>query len=403
MNSEKRVSKFFYRVVGAHAFSNVGDSFTEIALSALVYKLTQSAILTGLVLAMDGFANLIFGFVVSSFVDRFSKKWLMVFSDLTRMGTVLCLLFISRKENLWIAYVVYFFNESLALIFNPSQKSLIPYLVSSHYLEHANNLMDTLQNSLRLIGPLLGGMIVAWFGVQFTFMFDSFTYFVSALLIASVVIPRVPVGFNEEKRGQKNALREIKEGFLYIKSNKVIYYNVLFSAASMMGFGATNFFMIYYAFSVLKGDVTTYGLMQSALGGGTILGSLLAFYIFSQKKWSYSQVRFGGVALSGLFMIMRGTTTFLPLALFTYVMVSLCTMPSKIATTTLVQKYSHEAFRGRVFTCLYSLSVIVSLISMGLGALASQFMSISLIFVICGGLILLSTPLALKAAQFEKV
>src|SRR5688572_13169032 len=129
-------------------------------------------------LRQRNFALLWFGGLISIMGD-----WVMVVASLGQGLVILPLFLVRSAEMLWIVYVVTFIQVTLAMFFGPAENALLPLLVPEDQLIQANSLNAMNNNFARLIGPPLGGGILALWGLTGVVLFDSLTFLIAGLMI----------------------------------------------------------------------------------------------------------------------------------------------------------------------------------------------------------------------------
>ncbi len=141
--------------------SYIGNWMLWIALPIAVYELTESAFAVGMMLVAGTLPSILLGSVAGVFVDRWDRKRTMVIANLLLAISILPLLLARSTDWLWLIFLVRFIQSTLSQFFTPAEGALLPLLVDKQYLVSANAL-NSLNNSLaRLIGPAVGGAMIA--------------------------------------------------------------------------------------------------------------------------------------------------------------------------------------------------------------------------------------------------
>ena len=174
--------------------SMAGDWFLFIALPFYVYNLTGSTLATGAMFIAQLLPSLLLGSVAGVFVDRWDRRRVMIVSDVLRGLVLLLLLAVHSTDLLWLIYLVAFAQSAVGQFFMPAKNAIIPRLVGGEDLIRANSLNATSDSLTRLIGPSLGGVMFAALGLSSVVIVDALSFFVSAIMIAGMVVPS-PSGF----------------------------------------------------------------------------------------------------------------------------------------------------------------------------------------------------------------
>src|ERR1041385_4254927 len=198
--------------------SQMGAWFDTIALYTIILKLTGSGRYVGLLLVARFVPSFFFGPISGVVADRFSRRTIMIVSDLLRAVVVLGFLLVRRADQLWIVYVLTVFQLGLSTFFEPAKTAAIPSIVEDRELVAANAISSVTWSAMLTIGAAIGGIITGWFGTDVAFILDAATYLLSAALIARIRVPK-----RKKRERQKVTLgrllgtKETIEGIKYVK------------------------------------------------------------------------------------------------------------------------------------------------------------------------------------------
>ncbi len=253
--------------------SLLGDGIYLVAIAWQVYDLsnTPSALaLVGLAWSIGLAAFLLGGGVVS---DRFDRRRVMVFADLVRAVALLAIgvLSVSGRLELWhlIALVVVYAGGEA--FFGPALGALVPDILRERQLVEANALEQFMRQTFRrLVGPALGGGVVAWVGPGDAFLIDAATFVASAVAIGLI---------RTRSRGAPASTgslrREMAEGIAFVRSQRWIWVTVLVSSVALLLFyGPMEVLLPYLIRNELGGGAGVFGLVLAADGIGAIVASL---------------------------------------------------------------------------------------------------------------------------------
>ncbi|HWS52844.1 MAG TPA: MFS transporter, partial [Pyrinomonadaceae bacterium] len=198
--------------------SQLGDWFNTIALYALVLDLTgSSGRAVGLVLVARFLPSVVLSPLAGAAADRFSRRAVMIWSDLLRALVVLGFLLVRRPEDLWLVYTLTVMQLALSTFFEPARTAVIPSIVSRRELIPANAISAVTWSAMLTLGAAVGGEVTAWFGARAAFVLDSLTYLLSAALIACVRLPpRAPRERRRPTLARALGLADTLEGFRYV-------------------------------------------------------------------------------------------------------------------------------------------------------------------------------------------
>jgi len=275
----------------ASAVSLTGDQLTFIALPWLVLKLTGDAFAMGAVLAIAAVPRAIFMLLGGVVVDRFSPRVVMIVSNAVRMALVLILALTTWQESIsmGLVYVVaLLFGLADAFMF-PAASAFPPRLLPPEQLAAGNSLFQGTAQITLIIGPLLAGGLIVLFGGQsagesgesaiqdaiglaYVFAIDTLS-FVVPLLILLVIRDRFP----PEKTVTSKIWSTLVEGLRYTWEDLPLRTFVILIAFLSLFFRGPFFVGIpVFADAMLPEGAAGFGILMSALGVGSILGTLLA-------------------------------------------------------------------------------------------------------------------------------
>ncbi|MGI8827606.1 MAG: MFS transporter [Chloroflexota bacterium] len=209
---------------------HTGNWILSVALPVYVYRVTGSTLATGTMLMAGLLPHVLFGSVAGIFVDRWDRRCTLIVTTLALAVAILPLLAVRSSSWLWIVYVVAFAESSLSQLL-VAETALLPNLVDTANLVPANSLNALNQNASRLIGPALGGLLVAVVGLSAVAAIDAATYLFAALMTIPI---RAPVGVepvpDKSSRinwagegGWATMWREWVEGLRLVRRQRLLY------------------------------------------------------------------------------------------------------------------------------------------------------------------------------------
>ena len=226
----------------AQMISNLGDMALYIVLPVTVYQATQSKGDLGLTFVCGTLPALLFSLLGGVLADRWPQRRTMVAADLARMAAVLLLLFVRNVKHfgphdLALFYTVSFLVASFSCFFSPARQSIMRIAVPKEQILQANSLVFTGSQACNLLGPAVGGLLLAFLSAKSVFVFDAATFAVSALLISLVQVSALagqgqPV---KPRRGPAGVWEDAREGISYITQSAILrpaLTLILFAAAS---------------------------------------------------------------------------------------------------------------------------------------------------------------------------
>jgi MFS family permease len=310
--------------------------------------------------------------------DRMNKKNIMIFTDLSRMLIVLFLFFATSLVQL---FIVNFLTEIFSLMRQPSRESIVPEIVHKENLVKANSLFAIGTYATLPIASILFALIAdirvpdfisnfgnGWSG-SIIFIFDAFTFFLSAYLLVFLKTKSVkPI-----QGSQGFVLREFKEGLNYFYSNQEIR-NITVSI-SLSLFAAGSLFILGHTFLTVDLGFTesSFGFMIASFGTGIIFSMVTFSYFIS----SFSRVSF----VIGLCMLSTGISLYTAFISTEFINILLSIFISGVGTggvylltISFLQATTDQQMRGRVFGNFYTIGRIALLLSFLTSGLAANYL-----------------------------
>ncbi len=326
--------------------SLVGTWTQQIALPWLVYRLTGSKVLLGVV----GFATQIPAFLLAPvagvMADRWNRYRIILATQALSMLQALLLAILFFTGHLGIPNIILLavFLGLINAFDMPTRQSFVISLVENKKdLSNAIALNSMMFNSARLIGPAIAGLIIAASseGVCFAINAVSFIFVIASLLMMKITPAKT-------HPARKHVLLEFKEGFAHVSGFTPLKYLILLLAlVSLVGM-SYNVLMPVFADKMLHGGPGTFGLLMSFAGIGAMTG---AAYLAS-KKTVRGLLKFIPLAIAafgfGLILISFSTTLWLALPLM--FVIGLGMMTQMAATNTIIQTIVDDDKRGRIMS-----------------------------------------------------
>ncbi|MCI1273820.1 MAG: MFS transporter [Clostridiaceae bacterium] len=339
----KNYRLFFF----GQCISLIGTWIQQVAMSWLIYKLTNSAFLMGLVCFVSTLPALILSPFAGVFIDRMEKKKALVFVQFSFLieAFILAVLTLTNLLNIWNVLIISLFMGVSNAIDMPLRQAFVVQLVDDNEdLSNAISLNSSCFNLARLIGPAIAGVLIAIIGEGWCFMINALSYiaviWALLLILVSNEYAKIPA------KKETSILEELKEGFNYSYNNKFIWYIFMFIGIASLSGMAFQVVMPIYAKEILKGGAQTLGYLMSAAGIGALIGALYLSSRTSIKglsKWTCASAVMFGSGLIGLKFISN-----LPLALLSLSITGFGMVVLIASCNTIVQYYCEESKRGRV-------------------------------------------------------
>jgi MFS family permease len=361
---------------GGQSISLIGTWMTRIATAWLVYTLTGSAWLLGIV----GFAGQIPTFLLAPFagvwVDRLNRRHVLVVTQTLAMVQSLALAVLTLMHRITITEIVVLsvFQGFINAFDMPGRQAFLVQMIEGREdLGNAIALNSSMVNMARLVGPSLAGLVIAGFGEGYCFLIDGISYIA---VIISLLMMRLPqMTLNPVVVPMAT---QLKEGWAYVsKFAPVRTILLLFAIISLMGMPFT-VLMPVFAAKVLHGGAHTLGFLMGALGAGALVGAISL--AFRKSVLGLGRVIPISSAIFGAGLIAFGLSRIEWLSLALMAITGYGMMRQMAASNTIIQTVVPEDKRGRVMSyytmAFVGMAPFGSLLAGGLAHLMSAPMAL---------------------------
>jgi MFS family permease len=326
--------------------SLIGTWMTRIATIWLVYRLTKSAFLLGLIGFSGQIPSLILGPIAGVWVDRWDRHRVLVITQVSSMiqSFLLAGLTLSGRITFWDIFVLSLLQGAINAFDMPARQAFVVEMLEARDdLPNAIALNSSMVNGSRLIGPALAGMVIAAVGEGYCFLLDGISYIAVIISLMLMHLDHV-----ESRRGVEGVFSELKEGWQYIV-DFIPIRNILLLLAfvSLMGMPYTTLMPIF-AGKVLHGGPSTLGFLMAASG----VGALASAIVLAMRRTVLGLGRLIAMTagLFGAALIGFGLSRWLWLSLLLMLLAGYGMMQQMAASNTILQTIVEENKRGRVMS-----------------------------------------------------
>jgi MFS family permease len=363
--------------------SFLGDRIHQVAIGALVLARTGSVLQSGLVFLAAALPNVFLGPIAGTLVDRWDYKRVMVVSDVLRGGIVL-LVPIAAGIDLWLVYPLTFLVTVVSLFFRPAKAATIPRIVDGDELVAANSALWTSETIADIAGLPLAGLFVAMLGTDLALAFwlDSATYFLSAVLISTLIIPPVVREVVPRLGGViRTFIDELRSGWRTLRDRPPLLQNTLVSAVAQISVGATIALTLAYvsepgASGELVPDPRGYGAVEGAIGIGNLVGGVVIGTVGARLRKGYLVVT--GFMAMGASIVALGLASSDAMVLLAAVAVGVFNLVYIVPTQTLFAELTPDGYLGRVVAIRSSIVFGVMAGAMAVTSIMAEFGTVSI-------------------------
>jgi len=377
----------FRKLWVATTLSLFGDFFNYIAMAWLVLQLTGSSLALGSVLVVQALPRAVLMVVGGALADRLSPRLTMLGSMGLRAVVVapLAALVLTGRVQMWEIYAVAAVFGIVDAFFMPARGSILPNVVADHELEPGNAVLNVTGQASVIIGPVLGGLIVAVLGIGWAFAGDAACFVIGFLFI--LWLPTAARAATREKHPDGGLGGQIAAGIRYawaemgIRVTLIVIAVVDFAANGALGVGLPT--LVHGRFGA---GAEGLGILLGAWGVGATAGALGAGFVPPPKRFGWLIVficAWLGVGFVGVGLV----PSLVPAALL-MAFTGVGTGVTNTYAVSWLQRRTDPAMQGRVMS-------LVMLASMGLTPIAYAASGViaevnpTLLFLVAGGMILL--------------
>lgn len=362
-----RYPGFVYIWVGI-LFTSAGVWMEQVALSWLIYEMTDSPFLLGALNGVRSLPFLFFSPVGGVVADRFDRRFLMMASQYVLLGLYAALLALLFFDLLQVWHLFAFtVLGSTAWCFNqPVRQSLVPQLVPREHLVNAVALQSFGFNIMRIAGPALGGVLMATVGGRGTFLLVTVAWV--GVIAVSYLVPFPPRPPRVERT---NMWDDLVAGLQYIRGDRVVLGLMLIALVPMVLGMTFQTLMPVFARDVFEMDARGLGELMSATGVGAVVSALAVASLGGYRGKGMILVG-SGIAL-GLALVAFAMSTSYLLSLGLLVIVGAFSMASVTLASGMIQMATPQQYMGRVMSIYMLDRGLMPLGSFAAGALAEAF------------------------------
>ena len=340
-----------FRFLWATSFFNAaGVWIQQITLGWLVYDITESAFLTSAVQGIRALPFLLVGPVAGVLADRMDRKRLLIINEffLSSLAFGFAILVAAGvvRDHVGLIFAFSFLSGVGWALNQPVRQALVPAVVPRESLMNAISLNTAAFNLTRILGPAIGGVLIALFGPAVNFFIQSLAYFSVFLLVLPI---RIPPHHTPVNAPRKSMAGDLLDGLRYVAKERTILALImvaLIPSLFMMPF--TQGLMPVFAEEVLDAGPTGLGILLASSGVGALVGtlSLATLGNFPRK----GALLILAAALAGLGMMGFSQTTWLPMSMFALAILGGFQMIYHATNNTVIQLIASDEYRGRVMS-----------------------------------------------------
>ena len=370
--------------------SKAGDNFAVIAALTLINELAVSSGIAVVVIGVATTVPQLFALVSGVFVDRFSRKTVMIVTDLLRAVFILFALLVQDSSQLYILYLTAFVVMGLGAVFIPARNASIPNMVPEEHLLTANALVQATELISLILGASLATIVIGLTSTGTAFVIDSITFLVSALLLLGARIPRgapPPAAYAPGSEFRK-FWAGFSNGIRYISSNKSLLQLMAITTMATLGLSATTLLAGAYFEELLEISAEYMGFLLATEGIGMAVGAVL---ISTYASWARSRqtVSITMIVLGAGILVFALSPAYW-LVLVGALVVGLCVVSARSTLAAMTQALVPDAQRGRVESAMVTVIGIGTMGALIMAGILGDFVGPRSIFALTGIVVLIA-------------
>jgi MFS family permease len=249
--------------------SAVGSQLTSVAMAWQIYEMTNSPLQLGITGLFRAAPIILFSLTGGWLADRLDRRRLLIVTQIVALllSLALAVLTDTGRVRVWHIYAVAFLSTAVMVFDQPARSAIIPSLVPREHLATAFALNITLRQGALLTGPFIGGVLIAWAGLSWSYYIDA-----ASFLGVIVCLFYMRVRQTDKPPAREPALKSMREGFVFVWDHSAILA-LLVMDTCVSFFGAYRAMMPVFARDVLGVGPTGLGVLLGAPALGALVGS----------------------------------------------------------------------------------------------------------------------------------
>ena|SRR5262245_36627170 len=331
------------------SLSHVGDFVQAMAQSWLVWTMTQSPFLLGLVGFAQALPRLLLGAVGGAIVDRLDRRRLLVSTQVLAMAQAFCFWALVYFDviQFWHVMLLVLFLGTINSLNQTARHSLINNLVPRPDLMNAIALNSSLANLAKIVGPSLGGVLISMIGVAGCLFVNAISFLAIIVTLLIMEFPAIKVRVSEETP----FWQEVSEGYRFLRAERRLRAIILLTyGVALVGTPYTRFLPVV-ATDVLHAGPTTFGLLLASPGVGAVIAGLGIASLGRLRRRMHFVVM--SVYAFSFALIMFSFSRWLPLSMVFLVLIGASNIAFRAVANSLVQMETPPELLGRMLSLFF--------------------------------------------------
>lgn len=277
--------KDFLILWSSQAVSSLGTAMTNFALIIWVYEQNETASSITLLSAFSFLPSILFCFVAGTIADRWDKKRIMLIADLlAAIGTITVLfLYLSSMLQIWHLYIINFLLSFMNAFQNPASYVATSLIVPKKHYVRVSGLQAFSSSAITILAPALGGVLLAFGGLELVFAVDLCSFSVAFLILLFFI--KIPKIEHDKTKIKESFFKSCMTGVNFLRKHTALLQIILFFAfinliAKMGSYGMLPVLIL----ARTGNNQVALGLVEAAVGSGMLVGSIFVTIMKPAKK-----------------------------------------------------------------------------------------------------------------------
>jgi MFS family permease len=345
-------------LIAGQSVSGLGNWVSFVGLNLYVYEVFGSGKVLGTFLLLRLLPAVFFGPLGGALADRFRKRDILILCDCARALLILGFLF---TRELWLFYALGLALSALDKVFGAANGAYIPHLVEKGRLMEANTACRMSQSLATILGPALGGLLVAACSYKWVFLIDSVTF---AFSVACLLL--IPERGEPEPAQAGQSIAEFKLVWAFFAARAGLAFLTAVRLIDALGSGVLNATLPVFSRGLPLTRGAAYGWLVAAWAAGELLGAWSTRRLAGRLPLGTETLFSAAVAFMALAMGAVYHAAGLPFAMGAILLSGIGDGVSNVLYSTLLMERSPSAIRGRIFGS--NIALIHSALAAGMAA-----------------------------------
>ncbi|WP_041139323.1 MFS transporter [Beduini massiliensis] len=397
MNHLKNWKKNIIRFLTAQTISLLGSSIVQYSIIWYITISTSSGSMLTIATVCGFLPQVIISLFAGVWIDRYDRKKMIILSDLmiAIMTLILAVSFLSGYKNLWLLFIVLIVRSFGTGIQTPAVNAIIPQIVPNEQLMRINGINSTLSSLMMFVSPAVSGAVLSILSLEATLFIDIITAIVGIGITLTIKLQ----SYQRKDKIDNSYLKEIKEGFTYLKENRFIKRLLMFQILILFLISPSAFLTPLMVNRTFGPQVWRLTASEMTYSLGMVIGGLLFTTWGGFKKKMNTTLLAGG--LYGMIMIGLGLAPYFLLYLLLNMTIGITSPCYNAPITVTIQEKVDASMHGRIFSLMQISTSCALPLGMVIFGPVADYIAIQWLLIGAGSIVLLLSLYVYLSHYFE--